>query len=77
MKINLAAELAKGPREVELKQLFRDQQEFLTFARPEVTQPSALSAEEVLSKALEARGGVDALRRIRSIHAKRKYCPLF
>jgi len=76
VKINLAAELAKGPREVELKTLFGDPPQAPNGTRaepvtvPKVTRASDLSAEEVLKKALEARGGATAAMNIRSIHAK-------
>ena len=76
LKINLAAELAKGPRELNLKEMFGVQPEPAAAPEtegvtlPKVVQTSALSAEEVLRKGLEARGGMEALRNIRSIHAK-------
>ena len=76
VKINLAAELAKGPRELELKSLFGDPLQAPNGFRaepvavPKVIRAAGLSAEEVLKKALEARGGAAAARKIRSIHAK-------
>jgi hypothetical protein len=75
VKINLAAELAKGQREIELRTLFPDPQasnaprvEPVTV--PKVTRASGPSAEEVLKKALEARGGTTAALNIHSIHTK-------
>ncbi len=76
VKINLAAELAKGQRELELKTLFGDPPQPSSAPRaepvtvPKVTRASALSAEEVLKKALDARGGATAALNIHSFHAK-------
>jgi hypothetical protein len=75
-KINLAAELAKGRREIELKSLFGDKPQAPKTLRaepisvPRVTRTSDLSAEELLKRALKARGGATAAMNIRSIHAK-------
>jgi len=75
-KITLAEELAKGQRELELKTLFGDPPQASNAPQAEpvtvlkVTRASDLSAEEVLKKALDARGGAAAALNIHSIHAK-------
>ncbi len=66
--VNLAEELRKGPHQVMLKDALGDTTESLTV--PKVTATVAISAAEVLRKALEARGGAAAAMNLHSIHAK-------
>jgi hypothetical protein len=68
VKINLADELRKGPHQVMLKDAFQDPT--VSLAVPKITATAAISAAEVLRKALEARGGAAAAMNIHSIHAK-------
>lgn len=68
VRVNVAEELRKGPRQVMLKDAFKDPTESL--AVPKITATAATSAAEVLRKALGARGGATSALNIRSIHAK-------
>jgi hypothetical protein len=63
--IKLAQELQQGPREVDLYEWTG-----VKFALPAVEADGRVSAEEVMRKALHARGGTEALASIHSYHAK-------
>jgi len=67
VKINLAAELRRRPREVQLRELFGNRGEVVLRG---VTREVAISGDEVLRKSLETRGGLAAALKIRSYHAK-------
>jgi choloylglycine hydrolase len=68
LRVNLAEELRKGPHQVFLKAAFADSTEEL--ALPTFKPTTSMTASELLQKALAARGGADAAKNIRSIHAK-------
>jgi hypothetical protein len=68
VKVNLAEELSKGPHQVMLKEAFQDPTESLSV--PKITATATISAEEILRKALEARGGATSAQNIHSIHAQ-------
>jgi hypothetical protein len=67
IRVNLAKELRKGLREVDLKEAFEQGLENLDI--PHKTSIKPRSADEVLRRALEARGGRDAALKVRSFHA--------
>jgi hypothetical protein len=67
IRVNLAKELRKGLREVDLKEAFEQGLENLDI--PRKTSIKRKSAEEILRSAVEARGGRDAAMKVRSFHA--------
>ncbi|HWX20912.1 MAG TPA: hypothetical protein VN578_13515 [Candidatus Binatia bacterium] len=68
LRVNLAEELGKGPHQVLLKAAFADSTEEI--ALPPIKPTTAISAAELLQKALAVRGGADAAKKIGSIHAQ-------
>jgi hypothetical protein len=67
IRVNLAKELRKGLREVDLKQAFEKGLENLD--RPRKTTAKAKSADKILRDSVEARGGRAAALNVRSFHA--------
>jgi hypothetical protein len=67
IRVNLAKELRKGLREVDLKEAFAQGLDNLDIPRKTSIKPR--SAEEILRSAVEARGGRDAALKVRSFHA--------
>jgi hypothetical protein len=67
IRVNLAKELRKGLREVDLKEAFAKGLENIDVPRQNSINPR--SADEILRNAVEARGGRDAALKVRSFHA--------
>ena len=67
IRINLAKELRKGLREVDLKEAF--EKGFENLDTPRKTTAKSKSASQILRDAVEARGGRDAALKVRSFHA--------